>query len=127
MYLSDATPDLAGVAAVLKAAAEPSRLRILKALRDGELCACHLVELLGLAQPTVSRHLTVLRAAGLVRERKDGRWSYYRLGGHDGLRRRVLRLVADFPGEDPVVAEDRLRAAEMRGLPAGEACAGRTR
>ena len=61
------------VALVLKAAGEPSRLRILKVLEEGELCGCHLVDLLGSAQPTVSRHLSILRAAGLVRERKEGR------------------------------------------------------
>src|SRR5450759_3292412 len=64
---------------MLKALADENRLRALGALRDGELCVCQLIALLGLAPSTVSKHLTILRAARLVESRKDGRWMYYRL------------------------------------------------
>jgi DNA-binding transcriptional ArsR family regulator len=64
---------------MLKALADESRLRVLYALRGGELCVCQLIALLELAPSTVSKHLSVLRAARLVESRKEGRWIYYRL------------------------------------------------
>lgn len=64
---------------VLKALADENRLRILCALRGGEFCVCQIIALLELAPSTVSKHLTVLRAARLVDSRKDGRWIHYRL------------------------------------------------
>ena len=64
---------------VLKALADENRLRILFALRRGELCVCQLIALLELAPSTVSKHLSVLRTARLVDGRKDGRWMYYGL------------------------------------------------
>jgi DNA-binding transcriptional ArsR family regulator len=67
------------LASVYKAASEPIRLRILALLSHGELCVCHLHGLLGSPQPTVSRHLAILRQAQLVRARRDGAWVYYAL------------------------------------------------
>lgn len=64
---------------VLKALADETRLRALCALRGGELCVCQLIALLELAPSTVSKHLSILRAARLVESRKEGRWMYYRL------------------------------------------------
>lgn len=64
---------------VLKALADETRLRALCALRGGELCVCQLIALLELAPSTVSKHLSILRAARLVDSRKEGRWMYYRL------------------------------------------------
>lgn len=65
---------------LLKALADPVRLRILHLLSEAdEICVCHLHEALGLAQPTVSRHLAYLRKHGLVVGRKEGLWVHYRL------------------------------------------------
>ncbi len=64
---------------VLKALADENRLRALSALRGGELCVCQIIALLELAPSTVSKHLSVLRAARLVDSRKEGRWMHYRL------------------------------------------------
>lgn len=64
---------------VAKAISDPTRVRILKMLEDGELCVCHITERLGLAQSTVSKHLQLLRGAGMVADRKEGLWVYYRL------------------------------------------------
>ena len=73
-------PDmLTPEAELFKALADETRLRLALALRRGELCVCQLVELVGLAPSTVSQHLSVLRHAGLVETRKEGRWVYYRL------------------------------------------------
>ena len=71
---------------IAQALSDPSRVRAMLALRGGELCACQLVELLDLAPSTVSRHMALLRQAGLIEARKDGRWMHYRLaeGAFDG-------------------------------------------
>ncbi|MGQ9681433.1 MAG: ArsR/SmtB family transcription factor [Anaerolineae bacterium] len=64
---------------MLRGLADRNRLRILSLLRDGELCVCNLMAALDISQALVSHHLSVLRAAGLVRERRAGRWVYYSL------------------------------------------------
>jgi len=64
---------------VLKALADPLRLEIIDLLRREELCGCHFVEELGVAQPLVSHHLKVLREAGLVTTSRVRYWTYYRL------------------------------------------------
>lgn len=63
----------------LRALAEPLRWRIVELLGAEELCVCHLVEELGVAQPLVSHHLRVLREAGLVETERHRYWTYYRL------------------------------------------------
>ncbi|MFH1985969.1 MAG: metalloregulator ArsR/SmtB family transcription factor [Pseudomonadota bacterium] len=66
-----------------KALADENRIRILGALIDRELCVCQLIELLGFAPSTVSKHLSILRNARLIESRKQGRWMYYRLARAD--------------------------------------------
>ena len=65
--------------AITKALSDPGRVRILLALRRGELCVCQITELFGLATSTVSKHLSILHQAGLILSRKAERWVYYRL------------------------------------------------
>jgi DNA-binding transcriptional ArsR family regulator len=65
--------------AITKALADPNRVRVLMFLTRGELCVCQVIELLGLAPSTVSKHMSILYHAGLVEPRKEGRWMYYRL------------------------------------------------
>ena len=76
------TPTTQQASRLFSALSDPTRLRLLLALRDGELCACQLIGLVGLAPSTVSKHLALLREAGLVAARKDGRWVHYRLAEH---------------------------------------------
>ena len=68
-----------GEVEIFKAAADPCRLRILKLLKEGELCVCEIMTALKKPQSSTSHHLSILREAGLVKERRDGKWSYYRL------------------------------------------------
>ena len=63
--------------ALTKALSDENRVRALMALTGGELCVCQLIELLGLAPSTVSKHMAILRQARLVDARKEGRWMYY--------------------------------------------------
>ena len=65
--------------AITKALSDPSRVRIILALRRGELCVCQITELFGFAPSTVSKHLSILHHAGLILSRKSERWVYYRL------------------------------------------------
>jgi DNA-binding transcriptional ArsR family regulator len=65
--------------AITKALSDPSRVRILLALRRGELCVCQITELFGSAPSTVSKHLSILHHASLILSRKSERWVYYRL------------------------------------------------
>jgi len=81
------------VVAITKALADESRLRVLWALKDGELCACHIVAILALAPSTVSKHMSILRTARLVDGRKAGRWMYYRLAGADSPREAVSAVA----------------------------------
>jgi ArsR family transcriptional regulator len=64
---------------LLRALAEPIRLQVVLALQDGERCVCDLTTDLDLAQSKLSFHLKVLKEAGLIRARQEGRWIYYRL------------------------------------------------
>jgi DNA-binding transcriptional ArsR family regulator len=73
------TPLLAGVTEVFAALSDPTRLRIVTALRARELCVCDLAATLGLSESAVSHQLRLLRRTGLVRPRRDGRLVYYAL------------------------------------------------
>ena len=66
-------------ARIAKALAHPSRLLMLDALADGEMCVCELTELVGADQSTVSKHLAVLKQAGIVSDRKEGVMIFYRV------------------------------------------------
>ena len=93
---------------VTKALADIQRLRILMMLRSGELCVCQVVEVLALAPSTVSKHLSILSAAGLVDSRKDGRWAYYRLpeGKVEASVRPILKWLGDMLKNDETIQQD---------------------
>lgn len=92
---------------LFRSLSDQTRLRILNLLRSGELCVCHLVAVLGVPQPTVSRHLSYLRKVGLVVARKDGLWSYYRLSPARGkLHKMLLASLVQCFQEDKAFAED---------------------
>src|SRR5690606_2419414 len=69
--------------AITKALADENRLRAVALLEGHELCLCQIVEVLGLASSTVSRHMSILHQARLVETRKQGRWAYFRLADED--------------------------------------------
>lgn len=94
---------------ITKALADGNRLRILAALTGGELCVCQLIELLGLAPSTVSKHVYVLRQARLVEARKDGRWMYYRLPGRTAAKpvKEALAWVQRNLADSAQIAQDK--------------------
>lgn len=83
------------LAHILKAAAEPTRLRLLNLLRHGDICVCDLQAILGLPQHAVSRHLAVLRHAGLVTDHRHGKRVLYSLAHGDGTEHLALRRLLD--------------------------------
>jgi ArsR family transcriptional regulator len=80
MPVARAAPvDLSGSVRAFHALSDPTRLRLVDLLRSGERCVCELTEAVGGGQSRLSFHLKVLKDAGLVQDRKEGRWVYYRL------------------------------------------------
>lgn len=94
--------------AIAKALADENRTRVVMFLRGGEMCVCQIVEMLGLAPSTVSKHLDILYQAGLIESRKEGRWVYYRLPESSSpCARQALDWVHAALAKDPRVVQDR--------------------
>lgn len=112
---------------ILQAIADPTRVRALLALRDGELCVCQLIALLRLAPSTVSKHLSILKGAGLVAARKEGRWIYYRLadavaGGAPAAASVTLSYLAQLLGDTEQVVSDRHALTQLLRMSLEEVC-----
>ena len=86
------------VAALLQTIGQENRLQILLAIGEGETCVCHLEAMLGLRQATLSQHLMALREAGVVTDRREGRYIHYRL--HDPALLGLIRQAAQLQGVD---------------------------
>ena len=87
---------------LFRALADSTRLRLLNLVADREICVCYFVEILGLSQPKISRHLAYLRRAGLVAARREGKWIHYRLAlpadvAAAGVLRETLRHLRRKP------------------------------
>lgn len=109
-------PPTARVDLMFRAFSDRTRLRILNMLRLGELCVCHIVDVLGVPQPKASRHLAYLRKAGLVKARKQGQWSYYRLAPARGaLHQKLLDCLCCCLHDVPELVRDAKRLKEVTG------------
>jgi ArsR family transcriptional regulator, arsenate/arsenite/antimonite-responsive transcriptional repressor len=106
---------------VHKALAHPVRVRILAMLRGAELCVCQLNAVIGLAPSTISAHLGDLKDAGLIAERKEGRWVHYRLVAED-IHEAALQALWPALADDRQVAEDAELLAAVTRLPAEAIC-----
>lgn len=108
----------------LKAAGDPTRTRILKLLEERDLCVCQVQAVLGLAPSTVSKHLAILKGAGLVEDRRDGRWIHYGIApaSHNPYAKAVLAMLRGPLDGDPIVVADRKRLREVRSVPLNELC-----
>jgi len=109
---------------VTKALADIQRVRILMMLGPGELCVCQIVEVLGLAPSTISKHLSILCTAGLVDFRKDGRWMYYRLpeGTSGAVVRPVLKWLGDTLRHDHTIEQDGKKLRTVVSCDPGSLC-----
>ena len=105
---------VADLSSLFKALSDETRLRILKLLEGGELCVCHVVAAFNMSQSKVSFHLGVLKAAGLLKDRKEGKWMHYRIDDSDMFRRFLILSVIDkIP--DETLREDKERLAAFAG------------
>lgn len=102
------------LAAIFKALSDETRLRIIKLLEQGELCVCDITAALDMVQPKVSFHLSALKEAGLIKDRKQGKWVHYSLNDKD-LFIRMLLVSACERMEGATVATDRKRLGAFLG------------
>lgn len=97
---------------IFKALSDETRLRMLKLLEDGELCVCDIVAAIDTIQPKISFHLSTLREAGLINDRKEGKWIHYRLADSDIFRRYLIISILERI-DDEVLQSDKKRLAEF--------------
>ena len=109
---------------ITKALADESRVRVLFALQGRELCVCQIIELLGLAPSTVSKHMFILKQAGLVEARKDGRWMHYRLAGKEAPKeiRDAIAWVCRSVAASYNISEDAKRLRKILKLDPEKLC-----
>ena len=108
--------EVAAMSRLFKALGDEVRLRMVALLSHGELCVCHITEALDLAQSNASRHLGILRAAGVVAHRRQDKWVYYRLAAQadPDCRRHIKSITASFGARD-VLRRDVERLLRVKG------------
>jgi DNA-binding transcriptional ArsR family regulator len=114
---------------IAMALSDTNRVRTLVALQKGELCVCRIIGLLGLAPSTVSKHMAVLKHAGLVDSRKEERWIYYRLPDKTSRNEMVKGALAwifrSLAGDD-IITGDAARLSEILRQSPETLCRNRT-
>jgi ArsR family transcriptional regulator, arsenate/arsenite/antimonite-responsive transcriptional repressor len=123
-YMTSETGSLKNASTkIFGALSDETRLRVLRLLEERELCVCELMQVLDMSQPRISRHLGVLKNAGLVKDRREGKWVYYALppgAEHDAVKN-LLNAVALMGHENGQVQADRerlkraVRLSELKG------------
>ena len=111
-----AAVDVTPMSRLIKALGDDVRLRIVALLAHGELCVCHIEAALELTQPNASRHLAILRAAGIVSHRRRDKWVHYRLAEqpNEECARQLNALTATFAKKD-VLRKDVARLVKAKG------------
>lgn len=114
---------------VVRALGDENRVRALLALRGRELCLCQIIEFLGLAPSTVSKHMSILKQARLVDTRKCGRWVYYRLAGKDSAPevQEAIAWVCKSLSGDAATCRDEKRLKEVLKLDVAVLCSTQNR
>lgn len=97
---------------VFKALSDETRLRIIKLLEQGELCVCDITAALDMVQPKVSFHLSTLKEAGLIKDRKQGKWIHYSLKDADLFSRMLMVSVCE-KADGGLIEDDRKRLARF--------------
>jgi len=80
---------------IFKALSDETRLKLLKILEKGEICVCDLVSVLNVSQPKISFHLNVLKEAGLIKDRRQGKWVHYSINDSDMFKRFLILSVLE--------------------------------
>ena len=117
------------IANIFKALSDDTRLRVIKLLQERELCVCELMQVLDMSQPRISRHMSVLKNAGLVEDRREGKWVFYSLKGdkRDHNVTLILKTIPFLGHDSSIYKEDRNRlksAVKLSDL--GKVCGKRT-
>ena len=109
---------------ITKALSDRNRLRALMALADEELCVCRIIELLGLAPSTVSKHMYILRQARLVEARKTGRWVHYRVSDRDAPKpaKEAIEWARNNLADDPQIRRDTRKLKRILKIDPEELC-----
>ena len=116
MGYAAAAVEVTPMSRMFKALGDDVRLRIVALLSHGELCVCHIEEALALTQPNASRHLGILRAAGIVAHQRRDKWVYYRLAPqHEGERKRHLKALVSSFAKQQILRKDVERLLKARG------------
>ncbi len=99
---------------ILKALADKNRIRILKLLESKKMCVCELSHVLGITQPSVSRHLKKLKAAEFVKHEQDGFWTNYMLNKPSGeYAAKLSKIIKESLNDDAVVEKDLIKSAGL--------------
>lgn len=109
------------ILAALRAAAEPTRLRLLRLLAHGDLTVSELTHILGQSQPRVSRHLKLMCESGLLDRFPEGAWVFYRVAAQGAGADLASRLLSMLPADDPVLSRDQSRLESVRAARASRA------
>ena len=108
---------------ILKALSDSNRLRILMSLHGCELCVCQVIELLQLAPSTVSKHLFLLKQAGLLTSHKNGRWIYYKISENlTDQHKELLNNINTSLLKDKIIMQDSKRMKEILKIDAEQLC-----
>ncbi|AJD91983.1 ArsR family transcriptional regulator [Jeotgalibacillus malaysiensis] len=101
-------PGVEKMSAFFKVLGDPTRLEMLRRMYTSEHCVCEFVEMFQISQPAISRHLRVMKQAGIVLERKDRQWNYFRLNEQDPFYPLLVEAIKEL-GELPVQEHNLLR------------------
>jgi len=101
---------------VFKALSDSNRIRILKMLEEKPMCVCDIKDVLGLANSTVSKHLSLLRDAEFISDEKDGKWVYYSLNkmNYEKYINQILPLIKEWLNDDGTVQSDKTKAINSK-------------
>ena len=111
------------IANIFKALSDDTRLRVVKLLQERELCVCELMQVLDMSQPRISRHMSVLKNAGLVEDRREGKWVHYSL--RKETQGKEIKILLDamvvMANDDAIIRADKknlkkaIRLSEVKG------------
>ena len=109
---------------IMKALSDENRIRALMMLKGGELCVCQIIEMLGLAPSSVSKHISILRQAGLVETRKEGRWVYYQRTDREAKTvREIFDWLEKHLKDDKRILDDVKQLRRMQKMSKEQICA----
>ena len=108
--------------AIARALSDPTRIRVMAALRNGELCVCELVDALDISQSSLSSHLQICREVGVVTTRKESRWIYYSLSARYAPLIETIFSELQTLGRDEQLRRDTRRLKKRLQMREGDRC-----